>query len=33
LPRPPVFKPIQLFNSENLKAMYNLGKYLLLVTK
>jgi hypothetical protein len=31
--KPSVFKLIQLFNSENLKAMYNLGKYLSLATK
>jgi hypothetical protein len=30
---PSVFKIIQLFNSENLKVMYNLGKYLSLATK
>jgi hypothetical protein len=31
--KPSVFKLIQLFNAENLKTMYNLGKYLSLATK
>jgi hypothetical protein len=31
--KPSVFKLIQLFNADILKAMYNLGKYLSLATK